>query len=70
VVHKGGKDDDNMKRVMVAGSANRVTALREERKKGFQKTEADDIQDVRSKDGTGSELAFLLLSFSFYFLLC
>lgn len=70
MVHKGGKDDDDMKRVMVAGSTNRVTALREG-KKWSQKNEADgDIQDVRSENGTGSELAFLLLSFSFYFLLC
>jgi hypothetical protein len=60
-----------MKSVMAARSANPVTALREGKKKWLEKTEADDdIQDVRSKDGTGSDLAFLLLSFGFYFLLC
>jgi hypothetical protein len=30
----------------------------------------DDIQDVRSEGGTGSGLAYLLLSFRSYFLLC
>ena len=69
---KGGKNDDNKKRVMVPGSAKRVATSRIERKKNSCRRMGpdDDIQDVRSEDGTGSGLPCLLSSFSSYFLLC
>lgn len=69
---KEGKKDDNKKRVMVPGNAKRVVTSRiEEKKNSCRRTGPDDdIQDVRSEDGTGSGLPYLLLSFSSYFLLC
>lgn len=72
MAYKRGKNDDNKKRVMVAGSAKRVaTSRREGRKNSCRRMGPDDdIQDVRSEDGTGSEFPCLLLSFSSYFLLC
>ena len=57
---------------MVPGSAERVATSRIE---GGKKNSCrrmgpdDDIQDVRSEDGTGSGLPYLLLSFSSYLLL-
>jgi hypothetical protein len=72
LTYKGGKNDDNKKRVMGSGSAKRVATSRKEGKKNSCRRMGpdDDIQDVRSEDGTGSGLPYLLLSFSSYFLVC
>jgi hypothetical protein len=69
MAHKEGKNDDNKKTVMGPASANRVTTLRTERKKNSCRRMGpdDDIQEVRSEDGTRSALASLLLSSSCYF---
>lgn len=60
MAYKEVKNDDNKRRVMVPGSAKRVVTSRIEGKNSCTRMGPDDdIQDVRSEDGTGSGASLL-----------